>query len=217
MLTRVQVAFLACATLGTLSACKFEKTADLAARAEHASGSSAAVETAEEWKSKILPYFENKASPFTAIASVIAGKGLDAAGKSYGYRDGGSSAPWGFVASVEGTIVEANTGSRAASAGIDTDGDGKADVTVQIGPVIRGTAIRDVLPFVSFSDYKNQIEFAKVAKALNEKAYDNALKDLPRDRLVGSRISAVGAMTVRKPGGPFLVTPVVVELKAPAA
>ncbi len=80
-------------------------------------------------------------------------------------------APWNFPVAITGTIVEANTKSRAATADIDTDGDGKADATLQLGPVIKGTSIRDVLPFVSFTSYSNQIDYADVAKAFNTQAF----------------------------------------------
>ena len=34
---------------------------------------------------------------------------------------------------------------------------------IQIGPVLRGTALRDALEFVRFTDFVNQFEFAGVA------------------------------------------------------
>jgi predicted lipoprotein len=52
---------------------------------------------------------------------------------------------------------------------VDADGDGKADAKVQIGPAVRGTALRDTLEFVNFNEFKNQIEWAQFGKAFNEK------------------------------------------------
>ena len=40
---------------------------------------------------------------------------------------------------------------------------------IQIGPVLRGTALRDALDFVRFTDFVNQLEFAGVANALNDR------------------------------------------------
>jgi predicted lipoprotein len=38
------------------------------------------------------------------------------------------------------------------------------------GPVIRGTALRDALPFIQFSQFTNQLEYARVSNALNDRA-----------------------------------------------
>ncbi len=62
-----------------------------------------------------------------------------------------------------GKIVVANLDTRARTVGLDTDGDGAADVTVQLGPVIKGSALRDVAPFYNFDDFRDQIEFAKLS------------------------------------------------------
>jgi predicted lipoprotein len=43
-------------------------------------------------------------------------------------------------------------------------------VTVLTGPVIRGTALRDALPFIQFSQFTNQLEYARVANVLNDRA-----------------------------------------------
>jgi predicted lipoprotein len=43
-------------------------------------------------------------------------------------------------------------------------------VAVLTGPVIRGTALRDALPFIQFSQFTNQLEYARVANALNDRA-----------------------------------------------
>jgi predicted lipoprotein len=41
---------------------------------------------------------------------------------------------------------------------------------IQTGPVIRGTALRDALPFIQFSQFTNQLEYARVANVLNDRA-----------------------------------------------
>ena len=73
---------------------------------------------------------------------------IDAAGQAYGYKEKQSSSPWTVIVKLDGKIVDANTKSTAATLDVDADGDGKADARVQIGPVMRGTALRDSLDFV---------------------------------------------------------------------
>ena len=71
--------------------------------------------------------------------------------------------------------MAAKTDTRAATADVDIDGDGTADATVQLGPVIRGTTLRDVQPFFDFTAFRDQIAFAELARALNDQAYKTAL------------------------------------------
>ena len=92
----------------------------------------------------------------------------DEAGRKYGYRAKEGSEPWTFAVAIDGKIVAAETTSRAATISVDTGGDGKIAAIVQIGPAMRGTALRDALDFVSFNDFKNQIDYAQFGKAFNQ-------------------------------------------------
>jgi predicted lipoprotein len=158
------------------------------------------------WRTKIIPYLEARAGPFAEVRALIL-KNPDEAGKRFGYREKPEGVPWTIITRLDGTIIAANTSSRAATVDVDVDGDGVADVVVQIGPVIRGTALRDGLDFVSFNAFRNQIDYAQFAKALNTLMTQTELAKLPREDLVGRRISVIGAFPLDKPGEKPLVTP----------
>jgi predicted lipoprotein len=199
-----------------LSGCKIEPTGEIQPVAGKAGSSPAATAggaadpadlAARDWEGKVLPYLQGKAGEFAELRQTLA-TAPDEVGRQHGYRPKEEGTPWNIVVRASGTIVEANTKSRAATAGLDTDGDGKADLTAQLGPVIRGTAIRDVLDFVRFEDFSNQIAFANFGKALNTQASDRVLAGLPREGLVGRRMTLLGVFTYDKPGQPPLVTPV---------
>jgi predicted lipoprotein len=175
------------------------------------SGSKLEAMVQDMWKPKVLPYFQEKATDLSTLAPAIK-IGIDSAGKQYGFRPGGEGTPWSFTARFKGKIVSANTETRAATAAIDIDDDGKADATLQLGPVIRGTALRDTLPFVSFSSFADQIEFASFSRALNDRTYKSVLEALPRNRLQGREVSGRGAFTMRSPSDEILITPVALEL-----
>ncbi|WP_062206024.1 DUF2291 family protein [Aureimonas sp. AU12] len=198
-----------------LPACKFVDTAELAARRQAAALPTASASGTALYGAKVVPYIVEKAAPYAAIRDAVKAD-FAAAGETFGYREVKEGAPFNFLARVTGTIVSADTKSRAATALIDTDGDGTGDVTIQLGPVIKGTSLRDALPFVTFTSYANQIEFADVAKAFNTQAFETALKDLPRDALPGQTIEAVGAFTLKGAGDKVLLTPVSVKLGAGA-
>ncbi|KQT82795.1 DUF2291 domain-containing protein [Aurantimonas sp. Leaf443] len=194
-----------------LPACKFVDTAELAARRQAAAAPTASASGTALYGAKVVPYVNEKAVPFGEIRTAAAAD-FASAGERFGYREVKEGAPFNFLARVAGTIVSADTKSRAATALVDTDGDGTGDVTIQLGPVIKGTSLRDALPFVTFTSYANQIEFADVAKAFNSQAYETALKALPREALVGRSVEAVGAFTLKSGADRVLLTPVSVTL-----
>jgi predicted lipoprotein len=204
------------ALASSLGACKLvpNKTeADAHAGAASGAGDAGSkLETMAQtmWQPEILPYFQ-KATDLTVLVPAMR-SGLDSAGKQYGYRAGGEGTPWSFAVHFKGTIVSADTETRAATIAIDSDSDGKADATLQLGPVIRGTALRDSLPFVNFSNFADQIEFASFSRALNDRAYKNVLAALPRDGLRGREVSGRGALTMRTGSDEILITPVALEL-----
>ena len=214
---RYGVAMLAVAVLaGSTGGCKLvqnktEAEAHGPAAGAQDSGSKLETMAQEMWKPKILPYFQEKATGLSILAPAIKA-GIDGAGKQYGFRPGGEGTPWSFATSFKGKIVAANTETRAATASIDIDGDGKPDATLQLGPVIRGTALRDTLPFVNFSSFADQIEFASFSRTLNDRAYKGVLEPLPRQGLPGREVSGRGAFTMRGASDEILITPVALEL-----
>lgn len=176
-----------------LSGCKIIKTPTAEEAAEAASGGfNPNRMVAEIWDAKVLPYLDRKAGPFVEVTA-LAESDPQAAGAKYGHKEKQGSAPWTFAARLSGTIVKAETKSRSAYVEVDANGDGKADARVQIGPAIRGTAIRDSLDFVNFNEFKNQIEWAQFGKAFNTHVNGLVLEKLSRDELVGKKLDAVGA------------------------
>ena len=85
--------------------------------------------------------------------------------------------------------------------------DGKADVAIPAGPVIRGTALRDALPFIEFSQFVNQLEYARVGNELNARA----VREMP-PLAVGEVVHFAGVMT---PGQPPEIVPVAADVRRP--
>jgi predicted lipoprotein len=71
--------------------------------------------------------------------------------------------------------------------------DGQPDLNIVLGTAIHGTALRDALPFIQFSQFVNQVDFAKVASALNARAAKATEAALPAE---GADISFTGAVAV---------------------
>ncbi|MBP1860567.1 DUF2291 family protein [Rhizobium herbae] len=195
-----------------LPGCKIIRTPTAEEAAEAASGGfNPDRQVAEIWDAKVIPFLEKRAGTFQEV-SALAASDLNAAAAKYGHKEKEGSAPWTFAAKVSGTIVKAETTSRAAYLDTDVDGDGKADVRIQIGPVIKGTAIRDSLDFVNFNEFKNQIQWAEFGKAFNIHVNGLTLEKLSRDGLEGKKVEALGAYPLPSAGQPALLTPATITI-----
>jgi predicted lipoprotein len=133
------------------------------------------------WNARVLPAADSSGvdiATFLASAPSVAPSG-DAGGPK--------------AAFVRGTamVVETDRRSRVGLARIDVPG---AKVAIQIGPVIRGTALRDALPFIRFTDFVNQLEFAEVSGALNDAVGTRVLTTVDVERLKGRTVTFVGAV-----------------------
>ena len=142
----------------------------------------------------------------------LAANSPDEAGAKFGYRAKSEDTPWTLMARFSGVIVAADTELRASTISVDASGQGKADAIVQIGPAMRGTAIRDALDFVSFNDFTNQIDFARYGKAFNTYIDHATLDKLPRDALVGRKVTVLGAYPFVSAAETPLVTPVEISI-----
>lgn len=156
------------------------------------------------YEADLLPLIA-QALPAAELRTALAG-GLDAAGAAHGNQGSGEGAAWNFAVRGEGRVTEANLTSRARTAMVDVDGDGAADLTLQLGPVIKRTSLRDVAPFYRFGDFRDQIEFAKLARALNDRA--SAGIQVPEGDLVGKTVSFSGTVDLKSATDPWLVTTV---------
>lgn len=202
------MAVLGLACVLSLAGCKIIKTPSAEEAREAATGGFDPDRlVAEIWDAKVVPFLTGRAGSFASVVE-LATSDADAAGARYGHKEKQGSAPWTYAARVEGTIVEAETKSRAAYLEVDVDADGKADVRVQIGPAIRGTAIRDSLTFVNFNEFKNQIEWAQFGKSFNTHVNGLLLEKISRDELPGQKVEALGAFPLPSKGQLPLLTPV---------
>ncbi|WP_051977479.1 DUF2291 family protein [Necropsobacter rosorum] len=72
---------------------------------------------------------------------------------------------------------------------------GGQTITLQSGPTVRGNAIRDASVMISFDQFKNQIQFAKLSKELNKKAVHNTTSSGSFE--AGKTIEILTALTIK--------------------
>ena len=167
------------------------------------------------WSSKVIPLVKRAPSDVATLLDAIT-KDPEAAGKKYGNRDGAGQS-WTYLVEGQGTIKSVDLQSRHGVVVLEVSPDGGAatEVDLQVGPVIFGTALRDSLPFVAFGDFLNQIDYAEVSRALNDKA-TSSRPPLDLSNSVGKKLSFVGAAVAPTPGAALVVTPVVLSLDGDA-
>ena len=160
------------------------------------------------WADRVLPFFTESARPVADVVPAIAAD-LEAAGAEFGYRSGEGS-PWSFGVSGAGTVTAKNTESRAGTLEVAVD-DIAEPVVLQIGPVIRDNAVRDALPFVTFKDFVNQLEYANAGKALTALAVAGFAPGAEAVA-VGDVVTFTGAISVSRGAEDILVTPITLEV-----
>ncbi|HYD51462.1 MAG TPA: DUF2291 domain-containing protein [Gemmatimonadaceae bacterium] len=178
--------------------------------AARSGGFDAAAWSAEVWETKVLAHFAQEAVGLPEVLGALQA-GADEAGEKFGRRADAEGSPWSFTVRGKGRVKSVNTQSRAGTVVVAVDTpSGPQEVTLQIGPVVRGTAVRDSLPFFGFGDVTNQIEFAQVARALNQRAVAG-LKEQVEGVEPGTVVEFTGAMNVSGADDPVLITPITLK------
>ncbi len=161
------------------------------------------------WESKVLPTVQQNAVDFSQLYSELK-LNQDAASQKYGKKVGG---PYNFLTKFEGKVLSVDTSSRVGIIKVEAQtSNGVAILTVQVGPVVQGTSIRDALGFIVFNDFVNQLQFADVADELNTRALQNALGDTDPTTLVGKTVDITGAFTLDNIDD-LVITPVYLTIK----
>ena len=108
----------------------------------------------DNYQSKIVPAIEGNAVDLPTLVSALAAN-PDDAGAKYGKRDG--TAPCSYSVGATGVAGEPVNGLLP----LRVDGiPPNTRVSVQIGPAINGTALRDATGSIHFSEFVNQVEYA---------------------------------------------------------
>jgi predicted lipoprotein len=165
----------------------------------------------KNWTDKIVPELTGNAVELSTVLAALKAD-PDAARAKYGRRQE-ETAPFTFIVRGSFRVKAANLESSAANVELAAPAptaDGA--VLVQIGPVIKTSAVRDVLSFVHFGDFTNQVDFANLSRAINTRVKDTVVSGLDRDHLVGRTLTFTGAFA-EDPSGQVLITPVLLEVK----
>lgn len=167
----------------------------------------------DNWDAKIVPTVKERAVDMaTLIADATAD--LGAAGANYGYRANETSA-WGFCVKADAKVLElANADSKnKVQLVLDVAPfDGTADCKVHFGKVFSTNvknAIRDGVAFLKLDDFANQVEFADLSTAFNNKVKESIFAVNTAEEMVGKELSVYGCISMTAPGlDNFVIIPV---------
>ena len=163
------------------------------------------------WKSKIIPTILSKAVDAAVLLPEIKAN-PDAAGQKYGRRE--ATNPFNYLIKGTGKVTTVNTESRAGTMTVEVSNQtDQQTISLQIGPVIIGTALRDATGLISFNQFTNQIDYADVSKEINSRAIKEALAGKDPASFAGKTVQFFGAFTSDpKSTSPIRVTPIKLEI-----
>ncbi len=199
--------------LVALTGCTIVSTAQEAER-EQSEAFDAASYVDGIWESRVVPAVVDNAHELPEVLDAI-GQDLDAAAAQYAVSMSGAH---NFRVRGSGVVTSVDTESRNGTALVKLDGyDGPMQVLLQIGPLIRGDAIRDGVGFISFGDFREQTQFGQVSRELNQQVADEVVAGLDPALLVGKPLSFQGVFTIRTTNqstidlSEVVITPVIFE------
>lgn len=206
----VRAAFVLALAGPSLAACKVVSIeADRVARERLSAGFEAGRYVDGVWSSQALPHWEKSKAPFSEVIALRARDPIEAA-RRFAHTPGEGARPV-YVVEAEGRVTAVTEGrARKIDIAVETADQAATTLTLQVGPVVSGTALRDSLPFVTFNDFSNQIDFAEVGGALKERALV-ATGGVSQTLRVGDRVRLIAAMPAAADDATLVATPISLE------
>ena len=157
------------------------------------------------WTDKVLPTVDQQAIDATTLLPALASD-QQAASRQYG-NQAGTGSPFAFLVRGTGTVTKVDQESPSHPLTVQVDGLKGDGSTVQVvtGPVIAGTALRDAVKFIKFSDFTNQLDYADAGTQLNDRVKSEVLAKIDPTSLVGQKVDFAGAFSLVAPGAVLIV------------
>ena len=157
------------------------------------------------WQDKVLPTVDEQAVEASTLLPALTAD-QEAASTQYG-NQAGTGSPFAFLVRGSGTVTKVDEDSPSHPLTVQVDGLTGEGSTVQVvtGPVIAGTALRDAVKFIKFSDFTNQLDYADAGTQLNDKVKTEVLAKVDPKSLVGKKVDFAGAFSLVAPGAVLIV------------
>ena len=150
------------------------------------------------WDSRLVPAFKEECVDIEIVLDALK-KDREKADADYGLTKTQGAASFSFKVKGEAVVLEYDDSSRNGLLILDLPpADGERDTVLQVGPVIKKTAIRDSVDFIKFSEVGNQLQFASLADELNNKMKKVVIEPLDLENIAGKTISFYAAFKLEK-------------------
>lgn len=154
------------------------------------------------WQSKVVPTVLEKATDVTAVLTALDAKSEAA------FSTGDAGGATHFIVKGTGRVSRVNATSQNRTLALSLPNyPGKTEVVLQVGPVLRGTSLRDAVGFIQFNQFVNQVQFAEVGNKLNDRVTTAVIKDFDLATAQGKQVSFHGAFTLSD-RSKIVITPV---------
>ena len=163
------------------------------------------------WSTKVIPELMGKAVSLSDLYRDANGDYGTVSNR--GRYTMGDSGELNFTVKGTAIIKEAQVDKKAGYIIVEVDGiSSDQEFRFQVGPLFKGTAVRDNLTCISYDQFKNQVQWASISQALHNQILSKVLKGIDFTTLIGKRVRFVGCMTITS-GGPLNITPVKIEVE----
>ncbi len=195
--------------LHSLLACKLWTIRPIESKAQKSSAATPAFNADSYvdsiWANKIVPTVTAKAVDLATLLTAL-DTNAEAAKKQFGLQDG--EGPTHFIVKGEGVISRVESASPHRTMTIRLPKyTGKTEVALQLGPVFRGTSLRDAVGFIRFNEFVNQLQYAEVSTKLNDRVFTAVSKNLDLTSMQGKAVSFCGVFTLNE-RAKIMLTPV---------
>jgi len=165
------------------------------------------------WEPVIVPRIESMSVDFKELLPELQAD-EEGASRKYGFRLLEEGNHYNFAVKGIVKFLSVDTSSMNGNVSLDfAPFDGEVDCLMSIGPVFRGSTIRDIQNTISINDFGNQVDFARLARELNNKAKDLVLGDINFSQYVGSEAELLGVFTYNGKGSVIEIMPVLLSIK----
>ena len=155
----------------------------------------------DHWDSRIYPAVQERAVELaTFVKDALAD--LDAAGKTYGNRANETS-PWSFCVGGEARVLEIENADKPNKTNLILDVapfDGAPDCKIHFGKVFPSNiknAVRDGVGFLKLDDFANQVEFADLTTAFNNRIKNEIILPKSADDFSGQKVRFWGCISLQ--------------------
>ena len=154
----------------------------------------------DQWDTKVVPTIKERAVEMAAFVADVQAD-LNAKGQEYGNRANETSA-WSFCVKVDAKVLAIENAEKPNKTLLTLDlvpFDGQPDCKLFYGKVFSSNiknAIRDGVAFLKLDDFENQVEFADLTTAFNNKVKSDVLSLFAAADLVGKEINVYGCISL---------------------